>query len=449
MSNQTQAELVDNTVEDTIPVESDTLALSEQPVDNAVNLDDNTEESTSDDVVQTDTTNEDDDQDYEREDSDEGVITNIPEITQQQATHITDVIYNGLLGDYDIFGKYSISEDIIKELAHMPKRFVRKDKFGTYVQSKIGDITFNFCVTPPVQKDNGEAYCYLQLLEEISYTNGYIVDTKTTTIATYEYIYSDVFYDWVASAFNIDQDDGEPDGGRKYVATDYISLRLKYLKAVADMSIDLYEALDEAYFNKRIQILNELPEGTVILAEFNKERAKIEKYFVNNTQRKYKALNDLLNSILDGPAGEKIKENAEYNQKMAEANTTYLNKVDEINKTVSNSTEIQILLQTEAPIKKINFDNDFPKNVTKGEKYPPKKKVSKGKKPSVPKPDKYRISKRKKKPDDKVAPDVDIDILEKYKLDRGEYKRIRHKPKQKEPAPSPQDVQPIYRGREK
>jgi len=275
MSNQTKDDLVDNTQQKNM----ETIQTNnEQPAQEDVKQDDleanqsnneqlaqedvkqedleanqsNNEQSAQDETkqeqlaVDTDTDDDVESEGYEREDSDEGIITNIPEITQQQATHITDVIYNGMLGDYDEHGKYDISKDIIKELTHMPKRFVRKDKFGTYLQSKYGDTTFNFCLTPPVIKENGDAYCYLQLLEEVSYTNGYIIDTKTTTLATYEYTYSDVYYDWVASAFNIDQDpDGEPEGGREYKMPDYINLRLKYQKAVADMSIDQFEQLLE------------------------------------------------------------------------------------------------------------------------------------------------------------------------------------------------------------
>ena len=417
MSDQEKEQLVDNTTN-----------TNAQPVVNTEIEQPNTQElqSSSDNEIVENSTQEDEVEDfgYEREDSEEGVITNIPEITQQQATHITDVIYNGLLGEYDQYGKYTISTEITKELAHMPKHFVRKDKFGTYVQSKVGDMTFDFCVTPPVVKEDGYAYCYLQLLEEVSYTNGYIIDTKTTTVATYEYLYTDVFYDWVASAFNIDQDtEGEPDGGRKYVDTQYIALRLKYLKAIADMSIDLYEDLDESYFNQRLQILNELPEGTVILAEFNKERAKIEKYFLTNSRRKYKALNDLLNSILDGPAGMKIKNNAEYNQKMTEANQKYLQKVNEIHLVCTNSPEIKAMLQYEQPTAKLGFEDDMPKNTTKGDKYPKKKAGGKSKPPSVPKPDKYKMPKASKaKKDKKKDNDVNLDILKKYRLTGGPYK---------------------------
>ena len=430
MSDQEKIQLVDNTTN--IDAQSENTKI-EQPnnledvkvasVDSVVEMDNQNQDVVDQETIQDTTT---DTIEYEREDSDDGVITNIPEITQQQATHITDVIYNGLLGDYDNYGKYTISDEITKELAHMPKHFVRKDKFGTYLQAKVGDKSFDFCVTPPVIKEDGNAYCYLQLLEEVSYTNGYIIDTKTTTVATYEYLYSDVYYDWVASAFNIDQDpEGEPEGGRKYIDTQYIDLRLKYLKAVADMSIDLYEELDESYFNQRLQILNELPEGTVILAEFNKEREKIEKYFVTNSRRKFKALNDLLNSILDGPAGMKIKNNAEYNQKMTDVNQKYLQKVSDIHNNVINSLEIKALLEHNQPTEKLGFENDMPKNTSKGEKYPKKKAGGKSRPPSVPKPDKYKMPKAKKKGKDKKKDiDIDLDILYRYGLKGGKKKPL-------------------------
>lgn len=451
MSDQDKKDLVDNTTD----LEAQMLDHNESIVeqsninDKLDNIQTNTEENVDntetdiqvdDEISETqteeqeteqadteeDADSEDEVEGYEREDSEEGIITNITEITQQQATHITDVVYNGLLGDYDQYGKYTISDEITKELAHMPKTFVRKDKFGTYLQSKVGDKTFNFCVTPAVKKENGDAYCYLQLLEEVSYTNGYIIDTKTTTVATYEYIYSDVFYDWVASAFNIDQDEeGEPDGGRKYVDTQYIELRLKYLNKLAEMTIEIYEDLDESYFNQRLLILNELPEGAVILAELNKERAKIDKYFVTNSRRKYKALNDLLNSILDGPAGMKIKQNAEYNQKMAEVNQKYLNKLIEIHTQFTNTPEIKALLEYEAPIKKMGFDDDLPRHVKKGDTQAKKKSGGKSKRPSVPKPDKYKLPKGSKPKKPKKKDDsIELDILEKYKLNKINQKKV-------------------------
>jgi len=333
---------------------------------------------------------------YVKPDCDKGFTDDKVEITQLQATHLTDVIFNKMMGEFNDDGEYTIDEKIIEELANLPKFTVRKDKNGTYCDTKLKEKVLHFCVTPYVKKEDGTAFCFLELLEPVIYTNGYVIDTKTTVVATYEYRFQDGFEEYVKIAFNVDQDGGDNDGGRKYLDSDNIVKRIAYLDAMALVSIDLYERLDEAYFNRRIQILNDLPVGALVLAEFNKERAKIEKYFVGNSRRKYKALNDLLSAILDSPSGEKLKQNKEYIRQMGDANKKYLVTVKQIDESAKHSAEVAKALAENEVIEKTGIQINpmkLNKNVKAGNTQKPFKKSGKSKGPSVPKPDKYKIPK--------------------------------------------------------
>ena len=333
---------------------------------------------------------------YVKPDCDKGFTDDKVEITQLQATHLTDVIFNKMMGEFNDDGEYVIENQIIEELANLPKFTVRKDKNGTYCDTKLKEKVLHFCITPYVKKEDGSAYCFLELLEPVVYTNGYVIDTKTTIVATYEYRFQEGFEDYVKIAFNVDQDAGNNDGGRKYLDSDNIVKRIAYLDAMALVSVDLYERLDEAYFNRRIQILNDLPAGALVLAEFNKERAKIEKYFVGNSQRKYKALNDLLSAILDSPSGEKLKQNKEYIRQMGDANKKYLVTVKQIDESAKHSAEVAKALAENEVIEKTGFQVNpmkLNKNVKAGNTQKPMKKAGKSKGPSVPKPDKFKAPK--------------------------------------------------------
>lgn len=389
---------------------------------------------------------------YEKPDSDDGYTDDSVEITQLQATHLTDVVFNQMLGDYNDDGEYLLEPSIIEELANMPKHVVRKDKNGTYVDAKYEDKVFHFCITPYIKKENGDAYCYLQLLEPVEYANGYVIDTKTTVVATYEYRLQDGYEDYVFAAFNVDQDDNSGDeGGRRYVDADHIKRRIAYLDALALVSVDLYEKLEEAYFNRRIQILNSLPEGTLVLAEFNKERSKIEKYFVGNSTRKYKALNDLLTSVIDGPSGEHLKSNKQYRELMGEANTKYLNTVKQIDESAKHSSEVQKALDEndimENAVKKVATSNLKP-NVKPGDTHkPPKKSGSKSKKPYVPSPDKRTIPKSKggggKKVEDGGAElDIQEETAQAEPLDLKPENIVNYDNNRPRPTPPPSAGQP-------
>ena len=128
------------------------------------------------------------------------------------------------------------------------------------------------------------------------------------------------------------------------------------------VSSGLYEKLEEAYFNKRIKILNSVPEGTIVLAEYKKQFEKIEHFFVNNSKNKYRAMNDLLTSVVEGPKGEKLRRNDAYRTQMKEANRIYLKTVHQIDESVKKSMEVIDALSKTMPIKQ-EFEDIKTKNM--------------------------------------------------------------------------------------
>jgi len=213
--------------------------------------------------------------------------------------------------------------------------------------------------------------------------------------------------------------------------------------------------LDEAYFNRRIQILNDLPAGALVLAEFNKERAKIEKYFVGNSRRKYKALNDLLSAILDSPSGEKLKQNKEYIRQMGDANKKYLVTVKQIDESAKHSAEVAKALAENEVIEKTGFQVNpmkLNKNVKAGNTQKAFKKLGKSKGPSVPKPDKFKTPKGAK-PGKKTDGGLGDEVKSGENINQDEfgispekfiaYKKASTQTPKPAPTPTPEPVRPV------
>lgn len=238
---------------------------------------------------------------YEREDSETGFATKSSEIALLKASRKYDVIANELLGNYDIDGHYTISNEILNELAHLKKIVGVTNEFGTELKAPYKDgRTFNFILK--IGKEDPETHkaeSVLYLLETVNKVNGYIQNVLTTPVATYTYKYDEHYKDYCYRAlFIVSNDAGNCDGSFNGDAPN-INKRLEYLSAVKKASKDQYLVLEESFFNARIQILNELPQGALVLSEFNKKRSSLEKYFMNNPRNKFRALNELLTSILE------------------------------------------------------------------------------------------------------------------------------------------------------
>lgn len=287
---------------------------------------------------------------YEREDSETGYTTKTSETALLKASRKYDVISNELLGNYDENGHYSIPVEILTELASLKKIVGVTNEFGTELKAPYKDgITFNFILKMGNEDpETHKAESVLYLMEVVNKVNGYIQNILTTPVATYSYKFDEHYKDYCYRALHIVGNiDDEDDGALKGDAVN-INKRLGYLKAVKDASKDQYLVLEESFFNARLQILNELPQGALVLSEFNKKRAALEKYFMNNPKNKYRALNELLTSILEAYF-DSLEDTPAYKIAIQILILKYLNQVNQISEHIKSTEEYQKAKQV--PIK--------------------------------------------------------------------------------------------------
>ncbi len=223
-------------------------------------------------------------------------------------TEKLDVLYNGLLGEYNQNGKYIISPQIITELVKVRK--YRRNSFNNAVycvaQSKvIGDILFEI-IFKKNSKDEGAAT--LNVLEHIKKVNGYILNTIKTPISVYKAPISPRFIDHACEAFSLIQDAGE---GMEYTADKideqiYILAKHELSNMLGKLSFEEYNMIYEGFFKKRMEILKDMnnPFSKQILDTFDLEYDKIKNFFLSKkSPLQYKALNELLDKVIEDVSG--------------------------------------------------------------------------------------------------------------------------------------------------
>ncbi len=287
---------------------------------------------------------------YEREDSETGFASKASETALLKASRKYDVISNNLLGNYDENGHYSIPVEILTELAGLKKIVGVTNEFGTELKAPYKNgITFNFILKMGEEnKETHKKESTIYLMEVVSKVNGYIQNILTTPVATYTYKFDEHYKEYCYRAFHIVANIDETDDGALNGDAVNINKRFEYLNAVKSASKDQYLVLEESFFNARIQILNELPQGTLVLSEFNKRRAALEKYFMNNPKNKYRALNELLTSILEAYFDE-LEDTPAYKIAIQILIMKYLNQVNQISTHIKSTDEYK--KAKEAPVK--------------------------------------------------------------------------------------------------
>ena len=243
---------------------------------------------------------------YIKIDSEEGFVTGEHDVNHMKTLRFKDVIRNDLVGDFDEKGNYIIAENIEVDLVNLTKKIDANTINGVEGRAFVDDRVYKFNVTPPRELGNGNAYCYLQLLEELPRLNGYYVDTLTSVVATYEYKFDEFFMDKALEAFNFKEFDGDETEITERLP-DSLRVRLEMLAAIKAQAYDPLDKLEEAYFNKRLQLLAEDPELSVILAEFANRRNKLEPYF-DKAEHRFMYLNELLDEVLDLEVSKKALE---------------------------------------------------------------------------------------------------------------------------------------------
>jgi len=248
---------------------------------------------------------------YERFDDDLGYITKSDDIAALKAMRFSDIVNNSLLGEYDEFGAYRIPEPILAELVALPKKIDAQTPNGLESRAFVDNRVFYFNLTPTKSVADGKARCVLQLREQVSRVGGYYVDTITTNVATYEFDDDKFFYDRAKEVFHLKN--YAVDADAPTVATpDEIDARFKFIAAMLNSSTNLLENVEEAYFDKRLQLLNSAPELAFFLTEFNARKKKLEKFFLNSKQ-KFLYYNQLLSMLMEEYA-DKLSKTAIWNQ---------------------------------------------------------------------------------------------------------------------------------------
>lgn len=336
---------------------------------------------------------------YEKPDSEKGFVEGEHDVAQMRILRFKDVILNNLVGDFDEHGKYVVADDILADLVLVTKKIDAHTQNGTEGRAFVGDYVLHFNLTPPVSLENGNAYCYLQLLEEIPRIGGYYIDTHTTIVATYEYKDDEFFADRALEVFNFKEykaDETVP----AQLLPDSLAQRFAYTEAMLAEASDPLDKLEEAYFNKRLQILSDYPELAVLLAEFTAKRNKLEPYFIKN-DHKYFYLNQILDDILSSNQAKQIIEASPAKFPIREADKKYFDlsiKVEEkvrtdsrVNEKKNDAVFTNIAGNDKAPAPK-KVPNNVKTGATsykgqdlkyKAEKFKPSK--SGGKKPDKPK----------------------------------------------------------------
>lgn len=260
---------------------------------------------------------------YEKFDCDLGYVMGEHDIMQMKVKRFKEENFNQLIGTFDENGAYIISDEILVELVGLTKKIDAQTVNGTEARAFVGDRVLRFNMTPPQVLENGNAYCYLQLLEEISHINGYYIDTLTTVIATYEYKYDEFFLNNAYRAFNLQEfKENDPDATAPQLVPDYLGQRYAVISAMLLQFGEALDKLEEAYFNKRIQLLSEHPEVAVVLAEFANKRNKLEPYFLN-AEHKYYLLNQILDEVLEMDVCKKSIEQSNVKYHLREADMKF------------------------------------------------------------------------------------------------------------------------------
>ena len=307
---------------------------------------------------------------YIKQDSELGFVQGEHDVKQMKAMRFRDVISNDLLGDFDESGKYILSDAVAADLVAITKKIDSNDTNGTQGRAFVGDRVLHFNLTPPVALDKDTAYCYLQLLEEIPRINGYYVDTLTTVVATYEYKNDEYFFERALQVFNFKEYKAD-EAVEPQIMPDSFAERYALISAMRKQAYEPMDTLEEAYFNKRLQLLSEDPELAIILAEFANKRGKLEPFF-EKAEHKYAFLNQILDEVIEMPACKKALENSPVREQLAEADIKAYDLTVKVEEKVRTDNRTKVAVEqaifTDVGVEKAPKPK-MPPQVSKGAKF--------------------------------------------------------------------------------
>ena len=238
---------------------------------------------------------------YIRLDSDNGVLTNEEDIFYYKATQDVEIISNYLLGDFNEDGEYIINEDIIEELVEIPKGVTNEfSNMFFCVSHVVTDYveTEKFVVkTRYDDEDPSIKISTLEVLEDIKKVEGYIVNSLSTPIAEFVDFAGDNYKEKMFNAFNIIDKDQLSNSQIDKFAHGQISLRRKFVASIEKICNPQLEEVHKQAYLKKLEILKKsgkVGEDTIKLFE---DRLKNKPIIA--TKNNYKALNELLDSVIE------------------------------------------------------------------------------------------------------------------------------------------------------
>lgn len=243
-------------------------------------------------------------------------------------TERVDIYKNNLLGEYDDSGNYSIAPQIIQELIELTK--VRKHSYDNSIFCfgnllGYGEIAFEVSFEKNRDSEN-RAKSSLYVLEDVDKVNGYLQNIIKTKLADFVSNVDDFIEESYAKFHVINE--GEEDVGREKKTLDDLELEDSYILAKRAYMLLLDKLSSERmldaygkYFTARLTNLTKMDNefSNAVLDMFNEKYELIEDIFLK--EKNYKALNELLDSCIEGVSGTKdiyISQENAFNQMMSE-----------------------------------------------------------------------------------------------------------------------------------
>ena len=238
---------------------------------------------------------------YIRRDCDNGVLTNIEDITYYKATQDVEIISNYLLGNFNQDGEYIINEEIIEELVEMPKGVTNEFSNMFFCVSKVVTEYVElekFVVKTRYDEDDPSIkISTLEVLEDVKKVDGYFVNTLSTPIAEFVDVASENYKEKMFDAFNIIDKDQLSSSQIDKFAYGKVSLRRKYIASIQKICEPQLQEVHKQAYLKKLEILKnsgKVGENTLKLFE---DRLKNKPIIATNNN--FKALNELLDSVIE------------------------------------------------------------------------------------------------------------------------------------------------------
>ena len=237
-----------------------------------------------------------------RPDSEKGIITDPTQIKFYKATLIKDIFMNGLLGEYDEQGNYSLCEDIRKELVSLEKESGEGFEELYFAVSRSKDdpsksIKFSVQIS---KNDTGSQTAVLKILEEIEKNGGMFNNTISTFVASYTDTSESFLFD-AFKVFNISRKGESQNNFMNEKIAPITVLRRNTLKNIKDKFVKEFSKEEKELLEKRIKTLEQNGEkGQEIITKLKTSLNQCERYMPEKLLNSYIGTqNNILENLVD------------------------------------------------------------------------------------------------------------------------------------------------------